>query len=76
MSKIIYVEISTTERRTHLGGTTLDEHRELIAKGFHHDRMANQYRKTGKEFATYQDGVLIEPCEAAFYEAAEVKPSE
>lgn len=70
MSKIIYVEISTTERRTHLGGTTLEEHRDLTAKGFNHDRMANQYRRTSKEYATYQDGVLIEPGEAANSEVA------
>jgi hypothetical protein len=52
MSKTIYIEISTTERQTHIGGTTLEEHRDLMAKGFYHDRLANQYRKTTKELET------------------------
>jgi hypothetical protein len=39
-NRILYIQHSQTERRTYLGGTTPDEHRELLTSGFRHDRLA------------------------------------
>lgn len=60
-NRIVYIEHSQTERRSFLGGTTPDEHRDLLAAGFRFDRMANQYRKSTRVGQTYIDGVLQEP---------------
>jgi hypothetical protein len=58
--QIVYLERSHTERRTYTGGLTVDQHRKLIAEGFRHDRLSNQYRKTDWERGTYIDGVLMQ----------------
>src|SRR3954447_4136114 len=60
-NRIVYFENSHTEPRSYPGGNTPDEHRELPASGFRHDRMANQYRKTEIKRETCIDGVLSEP---------------
>jgi hypothetical protein len=57
-NQFVHIQHSQTERRSYLGGTTLDEHRELIAAGFRHDRMANHYRRTITRSETYIDAVL------------------
>lgn len=59
-NQIIQDQISTTVRRTILGGTSLEQHRQLLAQGWRHDRLANQYRKTEVRFERYVDGVLVE----------------
>lgn len=59
-NQIIQDQISTTMRRTILGGATLEQHRELLAQGWRYDRLANQYRKTETRFEQYVDGVLVE----------------
>ena len=45
-NRIVNIENSHTGRRSYSGGNTPDEHRELLASGFRHDRMANQSRKS------------------------------
>lgn len=59
-NEIIQDQISTTVRRTILGGASLEQHRDLLAQGWRHDRLANQYRKTVTRFEQYIDGVLVE----------------
>jgi hypothetical protein len=57
--QIVYIERSRTERRAYLGGTSLQQHRQLLADGWHHDRLSNQYRKTEWDRGTYVDGKLL-----------------
>jgi hypothetical protein len=55
---------TVTERRDILLGATPEAHRQLIAEGFIHDRLARQYRRSVTERFTVDDQGVIAPIAA------------
>lgn len=60
MSKQMLQEVvSTTIRRNFIGGSSPDQHKQLISDGWYHDEYANQYRKFNRVEKLYVDGVEV-----------------